>query len=50
MGTREYPSLPVVGVGGVVVVDALGLEVDESLLTGEADPVDKAVGDMVQMK
>ncbi|HAZ56668.1 MAG TPA: magnesium-transporting ATPase, partial [Acidimicrobiaceae bacterium] len=30
-----------------VVVDALGLEVDESLLTGEADPVDKAVGDMV---
>ena len=22
MGTREYPSLPVVGVGGVVVVDA----------------------------
>ena len=29
-----------------VVVDALGLEVDESLLTGEADPVDKAVGDM----
>ncbi len=30
-----------------VVVDALGLEVDESLLTGEADPVDKAVGDRV---
>ena len=30
-----------------VVVDALGLEVDESLLTGEADPVDKTVGDMV---
>ena len=28
-----------------VVVDALGLEVDESLLTGEADPVDKTVGD-----
>ena len=30
-----------------VVVDAIGLEVDESLLTGEADPVDKAVGDGV---
>ena len=30
-----------------VVVDALGLEVDESLLTGEADPVYKAVGDRV---
>jgi len=30
-----------------VVVDALGLEVDESLLTGEADPVDKTVGDRV---
>ena len=30
-----------------MVVDALGLEVDESLLTGEADPVDKAVGDRV---
>jgi len=30
-----------------LVVDALGLEVDESLLTGEADPVDKAVGDRV---
>ena len=30
-----------------MVVDALGLEVDESLLTGEADPVDKTVGDMV---
>ena len=29
------------------VVDAAGLEVDESLLTGEADPVDKAVGDEV---
>ena len=30
-----------------VVVDAHGLEVDESLLTGEADPVDKAEGDTV---
>ena len=30
-----------------VVVDAVGLEVDESLLTGEADPVDKTVGDRV---
>ena len=30
-----------------MVVDALGLEVDESLLTGEADPVDKAIGDRV---
>ena len=27
------------------VVEAEGLEIDESLLTGEADPVDKAVGD-----
>jgi cation-transporting P-type ATPase E len=27
------------------VVEADGLEIDESLLTGEADPVDKAVGD-----
>jgi cation-transporting ATPase E len=29
------------------VVDATGLEIDESLLTGEADPVDKSVGDPV---
>jgi len=28
-----------------VVVSSNGLEIDESLLTGEADPVDKAVGD-----
>ena len=28
-----------------VVVAAAGLEIDESLLTGEADPVDKAIGD-----
>ena len=28
-----------------VVVDCDGLEIDESLLTGEADPVDKAAGD-----
>ena len=27
------------------IVEADGLEIDESLLTGEADPVDKAVGD-----
>ena len=27
------------------VIEADGLEIDESLLTGEADPVDKAVGD-----
>ncbi|MGZ4760480.1 MAG: HAD-IC family P-type ATPase, partial [Acidimicrobiales bacterium] len=30
------------------VLAASGLEVDESLLTGEADPVDKAPGDRVQ--
>lgn len=29
------------------VLDATGLEIDESLLTGEADPVDKHVGDAV---
>jgi len=29
------------------VVDAVGLELDESLLTGESDPVDKATGDEV---
>ncbi len=29
------------------VLDAIGLEVDESLLTGEADPVDKEIGDEV---
>ena len=29
------------------VVTSEGLEIDESLLTGEADPVDKAVGDQV---
>lgn len=28
------------------VVSAEGLEIDESLLTGEADPVDKSVGDL----
>ena len=28
-----------------VVLEAYGLEIDESLLTGEADPVDKAKGD-----
>ena len=31
-----------------VVVESAGLEVDESLLTGEADPVAKAVGDEVR--
>ncbi|MDW3219249.1 MAG: HAD-IC family P-type ATPase [Acidimicrobiales bacterium] len=30
-----------------VIAAAHGLEVDESLLTGEADPVDKAIGDEV---
>ncbi len=30
------------------VLSGTGLEVDESLLTGEADPVDKAAGDTVQ--
>ncbi|MET0799739.1 MAG: HAD-IC family P-type ATPase [Actinomycetota bacterium] len=40
------------GAGSEIVVDGLvltssGLEVDESLLTGEADPVDKAPGDEV---
>ena len=34
-------------VGDGTVVAATGLEVDESLLTGEADPVDKTVGDEV---
>jgi len=29
------------------VVDGMGLELDESLLTGEADPVDKSTGDEV---
>ncbi|MBX6748410.1 MAG: HAD-IC family P-type ATPase [Micromonosporaceae bacterium] len=31
-----------------VVVESAGLEVDESLLTGEADPVAKAIGDEVR--
>ncbi|HXY94073.1 MAG TPA: HAD-IC family P-type ATPase [Acidimicrobiia bacterium] len=30
-----------------IVADATGLEVDESLLTGESDPVDKSTGDDV---
>ena len=30
-----------------MVHDADGLEIDESLLTGESDPVDKAAGDEV---
>ena len=29
------------------VIGAVGLEIDESLLTGEADPLDKAIGDPV---
>lgn len=29
------------------IIEAANLEVDESLLTGEADPIDKAVGDKV---
>lgn len=28
-----------------IVLDSAGLEIDESLLTGEADPVDKSIGD-----
>src|SRR5271168_3459395 len=58
-GTRELSSSEVVsddvielGPGDQVVVDGLtveesGLEIDESLLTGEADPVLKSVGEMV---
>ena len=43
-------DLVVLRTGDQVVVDgdvlkSLGLEIDESLLTGEADPVDKVVGD-----
>ena len=56
---REYPQQDIVlgdlialGPGDKVVVDgavasAAALEVDESLLTGEADPVHKAPGDRV---
>ena len=41
-----------VGAGDQIVVDGIvrsdnGLEVDESMLTGESDPVDKSVGDQV---
>jgi cation-transporting P-type ATPase E len=58
-GTRTLPPGEVVlddlielGPGDQVVVDgeiveAENLEVDESLLTGEADPIDKVVGDAV---
>src|SRR5271163_4039534 len=58
-GTRELSPSEVVsddvielGPGDQVVVDGLtveesGLEIDESLLTGEADPVLKSVGEMV---
>ena len=43
-------DLVVLRTGDQLVVDGVivacdGLEIDESLLTGEADPVDKAVGD-----
>jgi cation-transporting ATPase E len=43
-------DLIVLSAGGQLVVDGVivacqGLEIDESLLTGEADPVDKVVGD-----
>ena len=43
-------DLIVIKIGDQLVVDGVvvtsnGLEIDESLLTGEADPVDKAVGD-----
>ncbi len=43
-------DLVVLAAGDQLVVDGIvvasdGLEIDESLLTGEADPVDKAVGD-----
>ena len=45
-------DLIVLGTGNQLVVDgeiekSQGLEIDESLLTGEADPVDKQVGDPV---
>ena len=45
-------DLIVLGTGNQLVVDgkiekSQGLEIDESLLTGEADPVDKQVGDSV---
>jgi cation-transporting ATPase E len=58
-GTRELPPNEVVlddvielGPGDQIVVDgelleAAGCEIDESLLTGEADPIAKAVGDPV---
>ncbi|WP_322857160.1 cation-translocating P-type ATPase [Mycobacterium shigaense] len=58
-GTRALPATEVVlddiielGPGDQIVVDGViveqdNLEVDESLLTGEADPVDKRTGDAV---
>ncbi|UCZ61273.1 HAD-IC family P-type ATPase [Mycolicibacterium phocaicum] len=58
-GTQERPAGEVVlddvielGPGDQIVVDgvvleAANLEVDESLLTGEADPIDKGAGDTV---
>ncbi|WP_020098937.1 HAD-IC family P-type ATPase [Mycobacterium sp. 360MFTsu5.1] len=58
-GTEERPAGEVVlddvielGPGDQIVVDgivleAANLEVDESLLTGEADPIDKGTGDTV---
>ena len=54
VGVNEVVAdeLLVLGSGDQLVVDgevvqAIGLELDESLLTGEADPVEKATGDEV---
>ncbi len=49
-GDLVLDDLVVLRTGDQLVVDGIllasqGLEIDESLLTGEADPVDKAVGD-----
>ncbi len=49
-GDVVLDDIVVLTTGDQLVVDGLvlrsdGLEIDESLLTGEADPVDKAVGD-----
>jgi cation-transporting ATPase E len=44
MELRPGDQVPVDG----TVVDAEGLELDEALLTGESEPVDKAVGDEVR--
>ncbi len=52
VGTVVQDDLMVLGPGDQVpadgrVVSAAGLQMDESLLTGEADPVDKAPGDTI---